>query len=294
LATVGSNFLYVSDAPSHALAAYAINVTTGALTAVPGSPFPLGFFNVPEGLASAHGNVYAGDAGSVDALALNPTTGVPTVISGSPFLSGTNLFLATDPAGKFLFASIDDPPGGIFAFTIDPASGALTAVPGSPFPIPGQTVLNSQPSGILTDVSGRFVFAALTGSNQVAAFSIDGTTGVLTSIPGSPFAAGGSPLTLATTSKFLYANSIDGTIWCYGIDQTSGALAPVAGSPFPFAAAGLSIDPTGKYLYGTRAPGIEVFSIDSTNGTIAPIAGSPFPAAGPLQLTIIQLPGQGG
>lgn len=296
LAAVGSKFLYVSDAGRHALNVYSINPSTGALTAVPGSPFSLGTFSLPIGLAARPGGdaLYAADAGGVDALSINATTGVPTAIPGSPFSSGSNLFVAVDPAGKFLFTSGDDPPGGIFAFTIDATTGALTAVPGSPFPIPGQTVLNSRPSGLLTDSTGRFVYAALTATNQIAAFSIASGTGVLTPVPGSPFAAGTSPLTLATTGKLLYANSADLTIWGYGIDSTTGALTPVAGSPFPFAAAGLVIGPAGKFLYGSRLVSIEVFSINSTNGTISPVAGSPFPAAGALQLAIVQVPGQGG
>ena len=145
LAAVGSKFLYVSDAGGHALNAYSINPSTGALAALPGSPFSLGTFSLPIGLNARPGAnaLYAADAGGVDGLNINATTGVPTAIPGPPFSSGTNLFLAVDPAGKFLFTSGDDPPGGIFAFTIDTTTGALTAVPASPFPIPGQTVLTA-------------------------------------------------------------------------------------------------------------------------------------------------------
>lgn len=295
LAAVGSKFLYVSDAGGHRLYGYSIDAATGALSALTGSPFSLGALSLPEGLAAAHGAyLYVGDAGAVDGLAVNGTSGMPTPVAGSPFASGTNLFLTTDPAGKFLFASDDDLPGGILAFTIDSATGALTAVPSSPFPIPGQTVLNSQPSGIVTDASGRYVYAALNGANQIAAFSITSGTGVLTPVLGSPFPAGMEPLTLAATNRFLYANSTDGTIRAYGIDSTTGVLTPVAGSPFAFSAAGLSIDPSGKFLFGSRLPGIEVFNIDTTNGAITPVVGSPFPAGGALQLTIVQMPGQGG
>ena len=296
LTTVGSKFLYVSDPGNHAVRAYSIDATTGALSAVAGSPFALGIFSFPIGLASSQGSThfYAADAGTVDGFTINATTGVPAPISGSPFPSGTNLFLTTDPAGKFLFASDEDPPGGILAFTIDGATGALTAVPGSPFAIPGQTVLNSQPTGIVIDASGRFLYAALNGSNQIAAFSITSGTGVLTPVPGAPFLSGTNPLNLAASSKFLYADSVDLTIWGYAIDSTTGALAPVAGSPFAFSAAGMVMDPSGRFLFGTRLPGVEVFSVNTSTGAMTPVAGSPFPANGALQITIVQMPGPGG
>ena len=113
LAAVGSKFLYVSDAGGHALNAYSINPSTGALAALPRPPFSLSTFSLPIRLNARPGAnaLYAADAGGVDGLNINATTGVPTAIPGFPFSSGTNLFLAVDPAGKFLFTSGDDPPG---------------------------------------------------------------------------------------------------------------------------------------------------------------------------------------
>ena len=53
---------------------------------------------------------------------------------------------------------------------------------------------------------------------------------------GSPFPAGGNPLSLAFGGKFLYSANPDATnpsISGFSIDPNTGALSPLSGSPFP-------------------------------------------------------------
>lgn len=287
LTAVSSQFLYVSDPANEQLDGFSINQTTGALTTLMGSPFSTGAISLPEGLASPAGNsfLYAGDIASVDGFAID-STGTPTAISGSPFPSGTNLFLAVDPSGKFLYTSIDSSPGGIFAFTIG-SSGGLTAVSGSPFTIPGQTVVNSRPFGIVD--TGSYVYAALSDTNQIAAFSIASDTGALTAVPNSPFSAGATPIALVFASGFLYALN-DGGITGYSINSSNGVLTPVAGSPFVIIGGAMVADSFGEYLYVSGLSGIQTFGIDSTNGALTPLAGSPFPASAATVLTVVQIP----
>jgi 6-phosphogluconolactonase len=286
LTYVDDRFVFISD-PSHAqLDGYSFD-QTGGLSAVAGSPFSLGQSSAPQGLASPTNGVqllYAADGAAVDALSTS-TTGVPTAITGSPFPSGTNSYLTTDPNGQFVFTSIDDAPGGIFGFTIG-STGALTEIPGSPFAIPGQTVANSQPAGIAANENN--VYAALTGSNQIAAFSITTGTGVLTPVANSPFAAGTAPTALVLSNSFLFAiNSADSTISGYSVDSSTGALAPLANSPFSIAGTALTADYTGEYLYVSGATGIQAFTIDSTAGNLTPISGSPFAASDVLSLIVV-------
>ena len=69
---------------------------------------------------------------------------------------------------------------------------------------------------------------------SVSAYTIDGTTGVLTQIPGSPFPAGQNSHSVVAdpTGQFLYvANHDSNDVSAYIIDGTSGALTPIAGSP---------------------------------------------------------------
>jgi 6-phosphogluconolactonase len=286
LALVADQFVYISD-PFHAeIDGFSFN-QSGTLNTVPGSPFAVGHPSIPQGLASPTNGLdllYAADDGAVDAFSISDS-GVPTAIAGSPFPSGTNLYVTTDPDGQFVFTSVDDPPGGVFGFTID-STGGLTEIAGSPFAIPGQTVANSQPSGIVANEAN--VYVALTGSNQIAAFSIAAGTGALTPVANSPFPAGDEPTALLLTGNFLYAiNSIDATISGYSVDSPTGALTALANSPFSIAATAFAADPFGRFLYVSGPTGIQAFTIDSTTGDLTPVAGSPFAASNVLSLIVV-------
>lgn len=289
LTAVDNQFLYASDSLHAQLDGFSINQTTGALTIIGGSPFFTGTFSVPVGLASPAGIslLYAADAATVDAFTVS-ATGIPTAILSSPFPSGSGLFLAVDPSGKFLYTAADDPlgTGGIFAFTID-STGALTAVPGSPFAIPGPTGLNGRRFGIVD--TGPYVYAALFATNQIAAFSVTSSTGALVPVPGSPFSAGAGPTTLVFASGFLYALN-DGGISGYNVNSSNGVLTPLSASPFAIIGGSMAADSFGEYLYVPGLAGIQAFSINSTSGALTPVAGSAFPASGPMTMTVVQIP----
>lgn len=285
MAVMGSQFLYASNSvaqPAGSVDAWTINPDSGTLTAVSGSPFSLGSFSLPGGLAANNNAqvLYVADVGGIDALHAD-ATGALTALGGSPFPAGTGLYLAVDPFDKFLLASDTTPPGNVLAYMID-STGALTAVPGSPFPIAGTT--STQPNQIVVDSSGKFVYVDLLTTNQVAGFSIDASTGALTPVPGSPFSAGKGPLGLATVNNLLYvSNTMDGTISGYTIDPTSGVLTPISGSPFPINAAALTANLLGNFLYTSGVKGLQVWSIDLTTGALTQ-AGPPVPFAGATML----------
>ena len=287
-AAPNARFLYASAGTQ--IFGYSIGQPNGTLTPIAGSPFSFPPNASIQGLATAPNSLflYAADvAGSIDAFSIDSVTGVPTAIPGSPFASGANYQLVVDPSGKFLYASDDDLPGGILAFTID-STGVLTPVSGSPFAIPGQTVANSEPFGIVD--SGSFVYAALTAANQIAAFSIDSVTGALTPVPGSPFSAGDQPTTLTSANNFLYAaNWTNGSISGYSFSPTSGALTAIHGSPFGSDITTLEADPSGKFLYAGTSLGTLDFDINSATGALTPgVVG--ISNDGSLWLTIVQLP----
>jgi 6-phosphogluconolactonase (cycloisomerase 2 family) len=48
------------------------------------------------------------------------------------------------------------------------------------------------------DPSGKFAYAANYGSANVSAYAINGTTGALTAVAGSPFVAGIFPTSITT------------------------------------------------------------------------------------------------
>jgi 6-phosphogluconolactonase len=84
-------------------------------------------------------------------------------------------------------------------------------------------------------MQAQFLYVSNQADDTVSAYSIDAKTGALTSIPGSPFATGNSPSSVAVdpTAQFAYvANWRDGTVSGYSIDANTGALTPISGSPF--------------------------------------------------------------
>jgi len=134
---------------------------------------------------------------------------------------------------------------------------------------------------------GQFVYVANVNDGTVSGFAVDNATGVLTPVPGSPFAAGGGPQSIAVdpAGKFVYtANRGSNDISGYTINPTTGALTPVPGSPFatgnvPLA---ITVDSTGRFVYaGNFALGkVFEYAIDATTGALTPIPGSPVQGTG--------------
>jgi 6-phosphogluconolactonase (cycloisomerase 2 family) len=299
---IGDEFLYASDpqnASGPSIDAWTINVQTGALTAVSGWPFVLAPSAEPRGLAAAQGAepagefLYVADTGTIDALVLNTGTGGPvTIVPGSPFASGTNVYLTVDPLSRFVFAADEDAPGGVLAFTINPSTGVLSAVPGSPFAI-GSASNPVSVGQIMVDPTGSFVYVTLPATGQVAGFSIDASSGVLTPVPGSPFAAGSGAFAIAVQASgtnfpsYIYvANQMADSISGYSINETTGALTPLASSPFTAAGVTALVTDSHDDLYAYGASGMTVFSIGPNSGELAPI-GSPVAFSGATVLTYV-------
>jgi len=178
------------------------------------------------------------------------------------------------------------------AFTIG-STGALTPVPGSPFltPIPPTAAVFNQPVGIVD--TGKFVYTALNGANQIAAYSVNGETGALTPVQGSPFSTGIAPAYVALAGNFLYVvDEEEGSVSAYSINPTTGALTAVPGSPFGSGGSTVTTDVSGQYLYLSRFDGIQGYNIDSATGALTPGAGF-LDNDGRLWMTVVQLPPSG-
>ncbi len=289
MAALNNQFLYVSTflAPlgQPDLFPYSIG-QGGALN--PLSGYTLGQFSVPSGLATdnALNVVYVADAGKIDALQAD-ASGALTPVPNSPFTSGSNLFLTVDPQNRFLFASDQDPPGGVLAFTISPSDGELQAVQGSPFPVVPGGLTDAQLGDIVVDSSGKFVFTTITNTGQVAAFTIATPSGALNPVPGSPFPAGNNPLMLAVVGNYLYvSNTGDRTISGYQIDATTGILTALPNSPFAIPAAAMVASPFGNAIYVSGSNGIQALALDAS-GNLTP-AGSAQPFPGATALVYVQ------
>ena len=235
---VNKKFLYLPQNDSLTVQAFAIDHSTGALTAISGSPFTTaGADSIASDPAGRFLFVGNDNTGLISVFQINATTGALTAAPGSPF-SAFNLdfvhVLAVDGTGKFLYAGQGLAALPVYAFSIDQNTGALSQVVGSPF---GLGV-----AGVRTDFTGKFAvgLTGIGGDNHLYVFAIDATTGALAPVSNSPFATTMSTpenLRIHPSSQFVYSfgldtNSAVSAIEGFSIDATSGALTPLAGSPF--------------------------------------------------------------
>ncbi len=176
----------------------------------------------------------------------------------------------------------------VSAFSIDLTDGTLTAN--------GKSVATgSTPSAMILASSGKAVFVANSGTNDISAYTVQ-SDGTLAAASGTQ-PAGMTPLSMATDSagKFLFvanqgsqADPASGTISVFTVQGTT--LAEVMGSPFRAAApaapsgtgpAGVAVTPDGKFLYvANQFDGtVTAYSVDAsgvlTQGPTLPVGTAP-------------------
>jgi 6-phosphogluconolactonase len=213
---------------------------------------------------------YALENGTIAAYAFDPASGRLRIIQ-SVAVSSYSL-LTVHPSNKFVYVTTGS--NSIAGFKIG-TTGLLTPIPGSPFPAA------STWQGIFFTPTGKFGYTQSYVSSNGEIFSVNTTTGALTSLATVTLGSGTADLAITAKGNFIYAaNDGSSTISGFAINPTTGALTAVPGSPFP---AGPScatdwVHPSGKFLYGENFDGsISAYSINPTTGTLTQIAGSPFP-----------------
>src|SRR3989442_2306682 len=189
------NCVFVANFLSNNVSAYKITASTGVLTQVTGSPFPTGtapiavavdFFTELVYVANAFDG--SGSLGSISAFQTSSSTCTLTAAAASPFRDpgtfSTPSSVVVERTGNFVYVTNEfsnNVSGFKINLTAGPSFGALTPV-GAPiaagtWPI---SVVAVPQSGV------NFIYVSNDGSNNVSGNSFDGTTGVLTAVPGSP------------------------------------------------------------------------------------------------------------
>jgi 6-phosphogluconolactonase (cycloisomerase 2 family) len=220
----------------------AFNATAGVLSAteLTGSPYAGG--NTPLSIAvdetqtfvfapnfyDGTVSVYSIGAGGV--LANVTEGGTP----GSPFpLVGLTAAygVAASPTALFFYVTDQSTtPGTVTQFSYDGTTGAVTQL--------SSYNVGTTPWGVTIDPTGQFLYVS-NSDNNVYGFKVAPTTGVLTTIAGSPFANGAAGAVAKPTgaavdpsSQYLYATTGDaattngGSVAVFSINQTTGALTP--------------------------------------------------------------------
>ncbi len=219
----------------------------------------------------------------------DPYSGTLTELSGTPYTVGDGAHsVVIHPSGKFLYVS--NPGQGendISLFNVA-SNGYLTEVP--PRTPVGTNGNASQPTLLVMDPGGNYLYVMNSGSSNISVFSVDSTNGALTAI-GSPVSLGQlTPLNMGLTpsGNFLYVSvaggqpgSANGSIEGFSVNAgVLQSLSPPLTSSFGVNPSGLAIDPSGSYLYvaNTQSNAITIFAISPPNmppGALAQVQGSP-------------------
>ena len=232
-----------------------------------------------------------GTGGYVSMYTINPTTGAlasiePPVPSNDEFTDSVTV----DPFGKFAYVASsgnvwDIDFGSVLTYTINPTTGALTSTTGG---ING-TGINGTPelfNSVALDPSGKFAYAAdggafpagsFGGSSSVSMYTVNSTTGALTSI--GMIAAGTGPDFVAVdpAGKFAYVTNFSSNdVSMYTIGATTGALASIGTIAAGTDPVSVVVDPAGKFAYvanwtGYQTDGsVSMYTINGTTGALTP------------------------
>jgi len=246
-----SRFLYaVSWNSSEGVAAFTINPSNGALTKTDcgggagcsGMNFAVGsvpYSNTAFDAAGKYAYLTLQGEGAVARFAIDQTTGalsskITATAGASPG------YVVIDPTGKFAYVANS---GGddVSAYTVSASTGTLSQIDcgggagcnGKNFSVGA----GAFPSGLATDLAGKFLYVANANNNTVSAFTINGATGALTPVAGSPYTIGAGAngcISVATdpSGKFLYAtNYMNNYVAGFTINSATGELSAMAGNP---------------------------------------------------------------
>jgi 6-phosphogluconolactonase (cycloisomerase 2 family) len=189
---------------------------------------------------------------------------------------------------RFLFASLPTS-NNIVAYREDPNSGVLTQLSGSTITA-GQGV-----EALLLHPSGKYLYAANSGSNDVSLYTISSTGGLTEVTPRAGTGTAPTRMVMDSGGTFLYvanSGSNDISAFSIGSDGKLTAVPQTGGSTVPIgmSAMNMALAPSGDFLYvtGQHQPQgglIEVFPV-SQGVLVAPTFGPFLTGNIPLGLVI--------
>jgi 6-phosphogluconolactonase (cycloisomerase 2 family) len=288
--------------------AFALNVSSGALSPVSGSPFSMNYSTGGDLALSPNGAWAYVLAQSYPAgtccvgptyllvYALDATTGAPTLkqalASGATEVST----ISVHPSGQFIYLTpYNNAAGnnGIGVFSVQ-SDGTVAST--------GFTQ-NLSIGGATIDPNGKFLYTNSDGApagsgacglanSDLWAFSINSTTGALSSVAGSPFVfqrqiceVGMAPQYLTkqidpSGQSLFVIDSGNALVTIFAINPSTGALSLLPGTSKSSIGGFYSsaVDPLGRYLYiGSSIYSFTGFSLpaSATSGSLPQLPGMP-------------------
>jgi 6-phosphogluconolactonase len=238
------SYLYVANALSNNISVFSIDATNGTLTPVGTNCNQEPLLCSPFGINLSPKNMQLAPSGKfLYVSAPSQPTGVVAVFSVNAGVLSLVAFtltadnnpagLAIDPSGSFLYTA-NATASSISIYCIVPApctrqpagpSGTLQSVAQSPLADTFQ-----HPVALIVDPTGKFLYVANQGSNNISTYSITSVTGFPVVITDSPFGSESQPSFLVAdpNGKYLYVGNQTGSSGIQAFGVSSGSLNSIA------------------------------------------------------------------
>jgi 6-phosphogluconolactonase (cycloisomerase 2 family) len=200
--------------------------------------------------------------------------------------------LAISPTGRQVFAEVAGAVPGTMPFAVRPDGGlALTFTFTREFPHvladAGRFLAPASPvTATVPTFGSKLAFVVNQGDDSISAYTIDATTGALTS-NGAATPADSSPVALATRGRLLLvAAASPATLSAYTIDPLTGTLARVpGGTAIAATPTAVEMDLEGSYAWVTSQADstVTAFRVNQQTGALQAL-GAAATAAAPLSL----------
>lgn len=276
--TSGGDYVYVANQATGTLSAYSVG--SGALTAISGAPYSLGFSPTAVAVNPANTIVFVAGANSgigyIDAYSIG-SSGALTLLTQNNIGLGDPISLDVSPDGQWLIG-LDGNGLTVDEYQINATTGQLTLATGATYVISNATVV---PRGLKISPNANFVFAAI-GTAGDLVFPFNTTNGVLSS-PGRltlPANVSDNALAVSPDSGYLYIarSGTNGGLAVYTV-SSAGVLTSITGSPFTAGSQPFSVvvnsGGTAAYVANQLDSTISGYTIAS-GGTATAISGSPY------------------
>ncbi len=276
--TAKPQFVYIIGEGSSNIYGFQLNITTGTLSPVPGSPFNerSNPFNMAVDPAGKFLFVANQEANNISVFAINQVTGALSEVPNSPFASVSGespYFLAVDPTSKFLFVvnfyynPVTTQNSEIDVFQINSTTGNLTPSPNTLLTSSALQV-PSQATGIFAHPNGQWLYVTI-GANgsSIEQYQIDPATVDLTLL--SSFNQAGenpSGLTGAPNGEFLFEGQTQqnqGFIDVLRISPVDGSVSLIPNNTIDvrsISPQSITMDSSGNFLYSNMGS----FALDPT------------------------------
>jgi 6-phosphogluconolactonase (cycloisomerase 2 family) len=291
---------------------FEINSESGAMRQIPTSPFPSEGRNpVALAVSADYQNLFVVNQddntivqfviGSDGKLYPFNTVNTPGIFPLAVAANKSNVFVVDTYQPLPLCSPADPCSGSIAVYPLTAATSSAPVGLGTPATNPAVSAqywpltLPSAPLHVIVPTavnvlaSGAYVYVTAYDSSvtpsagYVFAFSV-GSGGVLTAVPGSPFAAGVQPSAIASDAKSSYVyvtDSVRGDVLGYSVSSatgTAGALTALSGSPYPAGndPSGVVVDPTYAYVYVSNETDATVTAYSMSSGVLARLVNGSF------------------